>query len=397
MTGTAVHAPTPPRSAPVASGRVRQGVARTRRRLPRSFEVVLLPWALARVLVGVAYAIGVVAADELTPGDRPYHLAQGLFAWDGTFYRDLAEVGYGGVDEEALRFFPLVPLLARVVALPLFGDRPLGLLVVSNVGALAAGVLLYRLARRETGDEGLAARAAWLLALLPPAMVLVLGYAESMLLVLTIGAFLCLRSGRWWGAAGLGLAAGLCRPVGVALVLPAAIEAARGLRGTGVTEKLGRVAAVVAPIAGLAAFLAWVGAEFGDWTLPVSIQGNDELREGFANPVVRAWESFTGLGGEERLGDGLHAPWIVLFAALVVVLFRRWPAAYGAYAAGLLVVALSAEDIGSFERYGLSAFPLLLALATVLRPGRLETAGLVLCAGGLVGFSTLAFLGTFVP
>ncbi len=360
-------------------------------------RIVLLPWVVARVLVGVAYVVAIVVADELTPGDRPYHLQQGLFAWDGTFYRDITNVGYGGVEEEALRFFPLVPLLARAVAVPLFGARELALVLVSNIGALVAGVLLVRLARRETGDDRLAERSAWLLALLPPALVLVLGYAESVLLALSIGAFLALRRGRWWTAAALGVAAGLCRPVGVALVLPAAVEAARGLRGVSWREGAARAAAVLAPVAGLASYLAWVGAEFGDWRLPMRLQETEELRGGYANPLTRAWDSFSGLFGDERFGDGLHAPWILLYVALVVVLLWRWPLSYGLYAGAMLVVALAAEDIGSFERYGLSAFPLLLALAMVVRRGRMEAVVLAGSAGALVGFSTLVLLGTFVP
>jgi len=301
------------------------------------------------------------------------------------------------VEEEALRFFPLVPLLARLVAVPLLGARELALVLVSNGAALVAGVLLVRLARRETGDDRLAERAAWLLALLPPALVLVLGYAESVLLALTIGAFLALRRQQWWVAAALGVAAGLCRPVGVALVLPAAVEAARGLTGLPWREWVARAAAVLAPAAGLASYLIWVGAEFGDWRLPMRLQETEELRGGYANPLSRAWESLTGLFGDERFGDGLHAPWILLYLALVVYLLWRWPLAYGLYAGAMLVVALAAEDIGSFERYGLSAFPLLLALATVVRRGRMEAVVLAGTAGGLVGFSTLALLGTFVP
>jgi hypothetical protein len=359
--------------------------------------VALLPWGVSRLLVGVAYVVAVVVADELTPGDRPYHLRQGLFAWDGTFYRDITNLGYGGVEEEALRFFPLVPLLARIVAVPLFGAREPALLLVSNIGALAAGFLLVRLARHEAGDDRLAERSAWLLALLPPALVLVLGYAESVLMALSIGAFLSMRKGRWWTAAALGVAAGLCRPVGVALVLPAVVEAARGWGGLPWRAWAARAAAVVAPVVGLASYLAWVGAEFGDWRLPVRLQETEELRGGYANPLSRAWDSFAGLFGDERFGDGLHAPWIVLYVALVVVLLWRWPVSYGLYAGAMLLGALAAEDIGSFERYGLSAFPLLLAMATVVPRGRAEAVVLAATAGGLVGFSTLALLGTFVP
>ncbi len=84
--------------------------------------------------------------------------------------------------------------------------------------------------RRETGDDALARRAAWLVCLAPAAFTQVMGYAEGTLLALSVGTFLALRARAWWWAAVLGLAAGATRPLGVLLVVPAAIEAMRGWR-----------------------------------------------------------------------------------------------------------------------------------------------------------------------
>ena len=129
-----------------------------------------------------------------------------------------------------LRFFPLVPMLAKPfiwVGIP----AKAAVLIVSNISALVAGVLVYMLARREGRDAAFATRAAWFLALAPAAFVLVMGYTEGTTLALAIGVFLALRSKRWWVAAGLGVLAGLTRPSGFLLALPALIEAARGFRG----------------------------------------------------------------------------------------------------------------------------------------------------------------------
>lgn len=377
---------------------MRRWGALRRRPLAAELAVVLPPWLVARVLVLLGWLVAAVAADELRPGRRPYHLTQGLYAWDGTFYRDIAAGGYDSLTNEALRFFPLVPVVGRWVGLVLPVATGFGVVLVSNVMAVVAGVLLHRLVVHETGDRRLAGRAVWLLALLPPAMVLVLGYAESTFLALALGVFLALRRSRWWLAAGLGVLAGLARPVGVALVVPALLEAARGMRGLPRSAWAGRLAAVVGPVVGTAAYLVWVEIDRGDWSLPFSVQGAPDLRGAWANPVARAADTIGGLFGSERLGDGLHAPWILLYLALLVVVFARWPLAYGAYSTVLLVVALSAESLGSFERYGLAAFPLVLALASVASWRRWTAAAAVTgCAGGLAAFSALAFLGAFVP
>lgn len=354
-------------------------------------------WLLARVAVGLGFVVALIASDELRPGNRPIQIHQGLFAWDGAFYRDIADYGYHGVAREGLRFFPLLPLAARGLGVPLLGHVGLALLLLVQVAALAAGVLLFRLAVIETGDRSTARRAAWLLALLPPATVLVLGYAEALLLVFAIGFFLCIRSGRWWSAAALGILAGLSRPVGMTLALPALIEAARMARGAPWRGLVARAAAIVAPVAGGMAFLLWVGHVYGDWQLPLRLQNSADLRGGWTNPVSTVLDAGRALGSGERMGEGLHAPWILVFGVLLVLAFRLLPSSYGAWSAVLLVSALTGHTLGSFERYGLAAFPLVLTLAMVTRQAYVERVLLLGCVAALTGFATLAFVGAFVP
>ena len=68
-----------------------------------------------------------------------------------------------------------------------------------------------------------------------------------------------------------------------------------------------------------------------------------------------------------HVGDALHVPWIGVAAILIVVAFWRLPVSYGAFALCVVVVALSGSNLDSFERYALSAFPLVIAGATLLR------------------------------
>ena len=107
------------------------------RDLRRDLAAVLPSWLLARLVVFLAFVVAAVGADELRLGARPIQLDQGLFAWDAAFYRDIADHGYGGVALEGLRFFPLLPLLTKALALPLLGNDGLALIVVVNLAALA--------------------------------------------------------------------------------------------------------------------------------------------------------------------------------------------------------------------------------------------------------------------
>jgi hypothetical protein len=363
----------------------------------RDLRAALVPWALARVLVVGSLALTRFGVDHLEGAKRPVQLGQGLFAWDAAFYRDIAEHGYGAVGSGALRFFPLVPLLARGLGVVFVGNDAFALLVVANGSALLFGALLYRLARRETGDERTAVRAAWFAAIFPPAVALVLGYAEATFMLLSVAMFLALRRGRFAWAAPFALLAGLTRPVGMLLAIPAAIEGARGWPGASARDRVARVGAVLAAPVGSGLYLLWVRYAYGDAWLPLRIQNDRAHRGGFVDPFTRTFDGIGDLVHGDRFGSGLHVVWAAVFVVLIVVLLRRLPASYGTFAAAMLVVNLSARNLDSLERYAMSAFPLVLAVALVTRRPDVERPVLVASAAGLVGYSVLSFLGVYVP
>ena len=204
--------------------------------------VAVLPaWATARVLVATGYVLATVVANRLLDA-HPEQLDNGLLAWDGTWYRDLATSGYHGAPLEGVRFFPLFPLLGRLFAVPLAGHTGVALVLLANVFSLVALVLLRRLVLLEKHDDVLADRAVWCLAVFPSAFVLVMAYSESLMLVAAIGAFIGLKLRRWWWVAALGLVAALSRPVGVLLVVPVAVELVRAWRSGAARDRsrLGR-------------------------------------------------------------------------------------------------------------------------------------------------------------
>jgi hypothetical protein len=378
------------------------GQTTTRAAACRRDVLAALPgWVVARVLVATAYALAVAATNELN-GARTQELQRGLLAWDGSFYEDIARVGYGGMPEEALRFFPLFPLLGKGLSFVLLGKEAPALVLLANVAALAAGAAIHRFTLVETGNAGAARRAAWLVALLPPAFVLVWGYAEALFLLASIGCVYCLRQKRWWWAAALGATAALCRPLGLVLAAPAAIEVIGGLRPYGRVwfERLKErgvagVAAVLGPVVGCAAYLAYVWARFGDPWLPFTVQGG--FRGDATDPISRLAEGVGELASTDTFGDGLHLPFAVGLVVLLVLCGRRLPASLTVYSGLVVAITLSAENLNSLERYGLNAFPLVVALALFTEDERLDRAVLTVSAAGLVGLATLAWLGAYVP
>ena len=360
-------------------------------------RVAVVPWAVTRVIVIAALALARFFQDDLKILPKPVQLTQGLFAWDAAWYRTIAEHGYGFDIRETLRFFPLVPLLSKGFGVVFLGHEDVALIVVANVSALVFAALLHRLTLVDTGDAATAVRAAWFGVILAPAVALVLGYAEATAMALGVGVFLAIRSGRWPLAAALGLLAGLCRPVGVLLVAPVLVEAFPGWRATASRERVARGAAVVAPVVGMALFLTYVGVEFGDAFRPFSIQNRATLRGGFEDPISRVVRAVEDMTGGDRVGSGLHLVWALVFVALLVVVIRRLPRSYAVYCGLTLLLGLSASNLDSFERYCLSTFPFVMALALVTPRREVERAALTLSAAGLFAYSLLAFFGSWVP
>ncbi len=386
-----------------AAGPERPGVPAAggdwKRQLAHDLTVALPAWLVARVLVAVA----LVLAHPLYSRYRPQtsarlRLRQGLLAWDADWFLRIAIEGYAVLPRPSLRYFPLLPLLGRGLSKLLLGNVGLSLLVLANLFALLAGALLYRLALNETGDESLARRATWLLALAPPSFVLAMGYTESLAILLAVAGFLALRGRRWGWAALAGFLSGLARPLGVVLAIPAAIEALPGLRRDPPGRRLARVAAIVAPVAGCATYLVWVGLRFGDALLPYSSQQTPEFRGGIANPLVTLGRTLHELlSGRIATKNVPHLPWVVVLTVLVVVVCRRWPAAYASFAVVTLMVALSTERWGSLERYVFACFPVVLAMASLTAGRWVRRVALGLSAALMTMYATLTFLALYVP
>lgn len=359
-------------------------------------RAAIVPWVVARVLVVAALEMARYLVDQLHLKDI-VPASQGLFAWDGAFYRSIAEHGYASVPRAGLRFFPAYPLAGRGLGTVFFGHSAAALLVVASGAALVGGALLHRLTLRETGDARLAGRAAWYVAVIPAGMVFVLGYAEALLLVCGVGMFLALRSRRWLVAVPLGLVAGLTRPVGLLLFVPAIVEVLRERRGISVRDWCSRLAAVASPVVGTGLYLAWAGARYDDPLLPFSVQDNRRLRGGTVDPITHVVDAVRHAVDGDRFGAGLHLIWIVVVVALLVVVARRLPASYAAYAGAALLLALTARNVGSFERYAFTTFPLVLGIALVTRRREVDRVVSTLAAAGLAAYCVLAFLGEYVP
>jgi hypothetical protein len=314
--------------------------------------------------------------------------------WDSGWFLRIAEHGYVSAPEGAAAFFPLYPGLVGIVGRLLAGHYVLAGILVSLAAALAAFVLLHRLAEARLGADG-ARRAVLYLALFPTSLFLQAVYSEALFLALALGAFLLAERGRWLPAGVVTGLALLTRPAGLALLPALALLAWR-------RRERPRALAALAVAGGLfALFPLFLWLRLGDALAFARSQAGWNRELSPLGPLGGLWDGVRAVAtGDVPLGaTPLHAhavnveslAFLVLFAALTVVVWRRFGAPYGLFAALSLALPLSVPSerwpLLSLPRFGLVVFPFFLALAAVGGRPRVHAA--------IAGVSAL-FLGVAV-
>jgi hypothetical protein len=321
--------------------------------------------------------------------------------WDSVFFLRIAEHGYDSAGNAAAAFYPLYPLLVGVVGRAFFGHYLLAGIVVSLAAALGASLLLYRLADERLGADG-ARRAVLYLAVFPMALFLQAVYSEALFLLLALAAFTLAERGRFAGA---GMAAGLAlltRIAGVALLPALALIAWRTRRRAHAFASL-----ALAPALFLL-YPLYLWRRVGDPWAFARAQDIWRRHISWAGPFGGLWDGLrAGWAGIQQLASGSHThlywtavrdsdPFHVaavnleslvflgLFVVLTVIVWQRFGAPYGLFAALSLALPLSAPSerwpLLSLPRFGLVVFPFFLALAALGGRPRLHTATVAVSA-----------------
>ncbi len=360
VSDTLVAVPAAPEPAPKAGLRA----------LLASMRYPLTVFAVSRIAVyGLLATAGWTSRLPRESG-LSYH---GLFAplgqWDAVWYGWIAQHGYDPAigHGNAAAFFPLYPLAWRVVSV-LPGPMTLWGSLLSSALFAAALCLLYVITRARY-DERLARRTALYLAIFPLTFVFALPYAESLFLLLTLGAFALTWHGRWWQGSAVGALAVLARPVGIALV-PAL--AWRRYRAEGWRWRA-YLPLLLMPAAELAFYL-YLGWRTGNF-----MANPDAQERGWGRGVsILPWVVVHTLWHDVIEGGHLrfliHIGFTLLWCGLFYKAWRmRMPGEYLIFAALAVLLPTSGGLLVSMGRFGMVAFPLFWALASWAEDERVDT------------------------
>jgi hypothetical protein len=189
------------------------------------FDWLVLPLLAFSLSRGMIFLVGIIG-DTYFPTDPGHWIADpnntflSLWAkWDSQWYVQIARLGYFiQVNQQSnVAFFPLYPLLMRVVARVLDVDVVFAGFLVSNACFLVALTFLYRLTALEFNDRASAQRAIFYMAFYPTAFFFSAVYTESLFLMLTVVTMYFARTQRWLPAAACGMLATATRNIGVVI------------------------------------------------------------------------------------------------------------------------------------------------------------------------------------
>jgi Mannosyltransferase (PIG-V) len=340
-------------------------------------------------------------------------MAAAALRWDSVHYLTIAHHGYRTAADAV--FYPLYPLLLRVLGGPVASEALAG--VVISVASLAAAlVLLHRLTELELGRTA-ADATALLLCFAPLSFFFSAVYTESLFLALSVGAIYAARVDRFGLACMLAALASVTRVQGVLLVVPLALVWGRE-NGFRVNRRL---AWMLLPPAALGAFSAYLELQGLGWTASVSGQSSASYQRHLTGPVTATIDAVraaaSGLGGifrgiEPVYVGNLGGPFsrgaesvvllLVLIAAVwaVVAVWRRLSMPYAAYATFALAISISSpvplQPLVSFDRYALTIFPVWMVAGEYIARRRVTTP--VVCVSGALllfysyQFATWAFV-----
>ena len=339
-----------------------------------------------------------------------------LAHYDGVWFLRVTVQGYPR--GQFATFFPLYPLVVRGAGLLVGHGYELAGIVVSTVFFLAAVALLYGLVQSQFGHRA-AFCTVLFLSLFPTSFFFSAVYSESLLLLLSLLCFWCLRRD-WLVLAGVAaLLATLTRVTGVLLLLPMAM-AYFGSSKRAAGRAWARPAALLLPPLGLLGYCLYLWRAVGD---PVAWStGESEWGRSLAAPTTTVWHATrAGWYAVRYIVSGRPAPLLqaypgqvmafvqheiavvnlISFLALafavwaLIVGWRRLPHAYTLYAAALVMVPLlqprAQIPLMSMPRFVLCAFPLFISLGLATERHRLLRAVLVVGSSAALIYLTGRF------
>lgn len=323
------------------------------------------------------------------------HWYQHLLRWDSQWYDLIVTQGYsysGNPDDcQSVVFYPLYPLVSYILKTGTGLNSGDALLVVANIAALVAVLLLFKLVREEFGDR-IALLTVAFLSFFPGSVFLSAGYTESLTLLFIVAFFLMLRDERLFLAAAFAGLAVATRSTGIVL-LPVLVwqlwRSRHHARGSALFPKA--FSCVLIATSGLWLYMIYLWYVF-DSPLAFS-HAQAAFHQGTTLPQrlfgALTLQPFLKMNLSEVSPAGLDGWFFLLFVVLIVRAWFRLNFAMTLFAFGVLMLPYltlygGPAGFSSTTRFNLVSFPLFLTMAELADRARWLVPGVIGISGGLL-------------
>src|SRR3984893_14764449 len=344
------------------------------------------------VFLGVVFGKTYIALgnDTWLGGEQWYHR---LLRWDSEWYKIIASEGYTYNGDppkpQTVVFYPLYPALCRLVSEILRIDLIDSMLLVANLVAMTAVLLLFKLVRERFDDRTALATVA-MISFFPSSVFLSAGYTESLALLLMVSFFLAIARERLLTAALLAGLAVATRSSGIVLfpVLLWELWRCRSPR---------RFLIEAAPLSiiatsGMWLYIIYLGFAFGHPMAFADGQAAFHENTTMSARLLSALtlEPFSKLNLTDLSPAGLDQWFTLLFIALIVCSWfagiSRGMTLFAAMVLTLPYLTLCGGPAGftSMARFNIVSFPLFVVMAHLTDRWRWVVPGIVGIFGGLL-------------
>src|SRR6202140_676149 len=351
---------------------------------PVPYLKVLAIYLCSRLVVFLGVKFGeayiTLGNDTWLGGNQWYHR---LLRWDSEWYKIIAFEGYKYDGDPGLRqtvvFYPLYSILCRLVSEVLRIDVVDAMLLVANLAAVTAVLLLFKLVRERFDDRTALATVA-MISFFPSSVFLSAGYTEPLALLLMVAFFLAVARGRLLAAAMLAGLAVATRSSGIVL-LPVLLWELWGARPL----------SIIAP-SGLWLHIIYLGIAFHHPMAfadgQAAFHENTTMSARLLSAVTL--EPFSKLNLTDLSPAGLDQWFTLLFIALIVCSWfagiSRGMTLFAAMVLTLPYLTLCGGPAGftSMARFNIVSFPLFVVMALLTERWRWVVPGIVGIFGGLL-------------
>lgn len=371
-----------------------------------SIIVIFFCWRLALQLI--AY-LSTTKINISNPNPWPSGLSNGIkyFArWDSGWYLSIVQHGYfvNEYGNSSVPFFPLYPLLMKLVGYATGENYLLAGAIISHVAFLISLLFLYKLIRLDFKTIT-AHRAILALLVFPTSFFFISVYTESLFLLLIVTTFYAARRKQWLIAGILASCAGLTRFVGVFVPFALIFEylhqkqfSFRNIR-----------ASILFPFAGfsgLGVFMIYLYSKFGDALIFFHAQQGfhrafvwpwvtlQKYLESIFHPFAQTTLSGIGTMSELMVTRSFELVILLLFLFFLIIAAKKLRISYTIFAFLALVSTLFSGTFQSIERYVLVLFPCFMIIA-LLRKYRWFFYSYIIVAALLLSFNTILFVNWY--